>query len=115
MVNRPGETNETALLELRSMAVFARKETYLNVAKMLEDFANGTGGRWDWDDYTSAMSYPDDPYLQQVQQRMTNLDRELPSGGRGYCGDGGVEVIRVYVRDLRHRAGKDGPDSDVPV
>ncbi len=97
------------------MAVFARKETYLDVAKMLEDFANGTGGRWDWDDYTSAMSYPDDPYLQEVQQRMTNLDREFPSGGRGYCGEGGVEVIRAYVRDLRHRAGKDGPDSDVPV
>jgi hypothetical protein len=77
LVNRPGDIDESALAELRSIAASARKETYLDVAKMLEDFVDGTGGQWDWDDYTSAMSYPDDPYLQEVQQRMMNLDTEI--------------------------------------
>ncbi len=77
---------------------------------MLEDFVEDTGGKWDWDDYTSAMSHQDDPYLQEVQQRMINLDTEFPSGGSGYCGEGGMEVIRTYVRDLRHRAEEYGTD-----
>jgi|GEM_PF-3355984 len=82
LVNGPRDGDESALVELRTMAAEARRETYLDVAKMLEDFVDGTGGQWDWDDYTSAMSYPDDPYLQEVQQRMINLDTEFPSGGR---------------------------------
>ncbi len=108
LANRPGQISETALAELRSMAASARKETYLDVAKMLSNFVDGGGGPWDWDDYTSAMSYADDPYLQEVQQRMIYLDREFPSGGKGYCGEGGIEVIRAYVKDLRHRAEEDG-------
>lgn len=110
LVNGPGDVAEAALAELRSMAVSARKETCLDVAKMLEDFVDGTGGQWDWDDYTSAMSYSDDPYLQEVQQRMVNLDTEFPSGGRGYCGESGIEIIRAYVKELRHRAEEYGAD-----
>jgi hypothetical protein len=41
LVNRPGDVDELALAELRSMAASARKETYLDVAKMLEDFVDG--------------------------------------------------------------------------
>jgi hypothetical protein len=104
LVNVPGQGDGTALAELRMMAASARKETYLDVAKTLEDFVNDTGGRWDWDVYTSAMSYEDDPYLQDVQRRMVYLDTEFPSGGNGYCGAEGIEVIRAYVRDLRNRA-----------
>jgi hypothetical protein len=44
---------------------------------------------------------------------MINLDTEFPSGGKGYCGDGGIEVIRAYVRDLRHRATEYGADMGV--
>lgn len=110
LVNGPGDVAEAALAELRSMAVSARKETCLDVAKMLEDFVDGTGGQWDWDDYTSAMSYSDDPALQEVQQRMVNLDTEFPSGGRGYCGESGIEIIRAYVKELRHRAEEYGAD-----
>ena len=86
------------------MAASTRKETYLDVAKTLEDFVNGTGGRWAWNDHTSAMSYEDDPYLQDVQRKMVYLDTEFPSGGNGYCGADGIEVIRAYVQDLRDRA-----------
>lgn len=46
---------------------------------------------------------------------MINLDTEFPSGGKGYCGDGGIEVIRAYVRDLRHRATEYGADMGVQI
>jgi len=103
-VNCPGERDDAAVSELRMMAASARLETYTDVAKMLENFVDGTGGQWDWDDYISLLSYPDDPYLQAVQERMINLSSEFPSGGQGYCGEEGLAVIRDYVRDLRHRA-----------
>jgi hypothetical protein len=106
-VNRPGKVDEAALTELRTLAASTRKETYLEVAKTLEDFVEGTGGKWDWDDYISAMTFPDDPYLQEVQSRMVNLSGEFPAGPHaGYCGVGGFEVIRAYVRDLRNQAAK---------
>ena len=105
LVNRPGTIDEVALSELRALAASARKETYLEVAKTLEDFVESTGGKWDWDDYTSVMTYPDNQYLQEVQSRMVNLSGEFPAGPHGgYCGMDGFEVIRAYVRDLRNQA-----------
>jgi hypothetical protein len=106
-VNRPGKVDETALTELRTLAASTRKETYLEVANTLEDFVEGTGGKWDWDDYITATTFPDDPYLQEVQSRMVNLSGEFPAGPHaGYCGVDGFEVIRAYVRDLRNQAAK---------
>ena len=113
LVNCPGNRDEAALAELRALATSARMETYLDVAKMLEDFVDGAGGQWDLDDYTFAMSYSNDLYLQGVQGRMINLGTEFPSGGRGYCGKDGIEVIRDYVRDLRHRANQFGAELNV--
>jgi hypothetical protein len=113
LVNCPAEPAEAALGELRMMAASARVETYTDVATMLENFVDGTGGQWDWDDYISLLSYPDDPYLQGVQERMINLSNEFPSGGKSYCGEEGLEVIRDYVRDLRHRAAEYSPQMDV--
>jgi hypothetical protein len=115
LVNRPGDVDEAAVAELRTMVACAKVETYLNVAKILEDFAEGTGGRWDWDDFTSAMSYPDDLYLQQVQETMINLNTKFPSGGRGYCGADGIEVIRNYVRDLRERASQFESEGEIRI
>jgi hypothetical protein len=87
LVNRPGKIDEVALSELRALAASTRKETYLEVAKTLEDFVEGAVGKWDWDDYTSVTTFPDDPYLQEVQSRMVNLSGEFPAGPRGgYCG-----------------------------
>lgn len=106
-VNRPGKVDEAAVTELRTLAASTRKETYLEVAKTLEDFVEGTGGKWDWDDYITATTFPDDPYLQEVQSRMVNLSGEFPAGPHaGYCGVDGFEVIRGYVRDLRNQAAK---------
>jgi hypothetical protein len=112
-VNRPGKVDEAALTELRTLIASTRKETYLEVAKTLEDFVEGTC-KWDWDDYITATTSPDDPYLQEVQSRMVNLSGEFPAGPHaGYCGMDGLEVIRVYVRDLRNQAAKFEVETEV--
>jgi hypothetical protein len=113
-VNRPGKVDELALTELRTLAASTRKETYLEVAKTLEDFVKGTGGGWDWDDYITATTFPDDLYLQEVQSRMQNLSGEFPAGPRGgYSGVEGFEVIHVYVRHLRNQAATFDVDSEI--
>ena len=80
----------------------ARTMTYLEVADVLEDFVEGRGGRWDWDNYLSYTSFENDKYLEQLQERMIRLSDEFPCGKEGgYCGHEGFEVIRCYVRELR--------------
>lgn len=75
--------------------------TYSDVATILENFIEGRGGKWDWDDYLSATKF-DDPYLQQLQMRMALLDAEFPAEEKGhYCGPAGIEVIRRYIEELR--------------
>ncbi len=70
------------------------------VAHILQDFLDGTGGKWDWDDFTSAMSL-EDPYLEKIRTRCLLLDREFPPAKRGeYCNEQGLEVIRGYIREL---------------
>jgi hypothetical protein len=77
--------------------------TYLAVASILEGFVEGTGGQWDWDAYITSMTF-DDPYLREVQMRMIHLSDKFPvKKGMGYCGPQGLQVIRDYAKELRHR------------
>ena len=79
-----------------------RTMTYLEVADALEDFVEGRGRQWDWDNYMSYTSFENDKYLEQLQERMIRLSDEFPCGKEGgYCGPEGIEVIRSYVRELR--------------
>ena len=74
---------------------------YEQVATVLENFIEGRGGDWDWDDYTSGMKFTD-PYLRSIQTRMSLLPIEFPPTTMGqYCGLEGIEVIRKYVQELR--------------
>jgi hypothetical protein len=78
--------------------------SYTEVADTLENFANGTGGPWDWDNYMSATVFHD-AYLEEIQLRMVHLSDEFPAPkGQGFCSSDGIEVIRDYVRELRRRA-----------
>lgn len=42
------------------------------VAKYLRDFRDGTGGDWDWDDFTSVLIA--DPRLDDIRARAARLD-----------------------------------------
>jgi hypothetical protein len=82
-----------------------RKLNAGEVARILEDFLEGTGGPWDWDDFTSGMSL-DDPELEEIRNRCTGLWAEFPSDNpRHYCSEQGRKVIRDYIRQLRASSG----------
>ena len=71
------------------------------VARYLEDFINGTGTEWDWDDFTSGMSL-DDEYLETIRRRVANLGREFPTDKRHkWANEQGLDVIRAYIKELR--------------
>jgi hypothetical protein len=54
------------------------------VAKILEDVLEGTGARWDWDDFTQGMTL-EDPYLDQIGSRCSNLSEEFPPERPNEC------------------------------
>lgn len=72
------------------------------VAKILEDFLQGTGGPWDWDDFTQGMSPLKDRDLEAVRRRCASLGKEFPPPSPGwFCGEEGLKVIRSYISKLR--------------
>jgi len=80
--------------------------TYLQVAETLENFITDRGGTWDWDDYTTGVTFKDE-YLKQVQSRMSGLSNEFPPLEKGhYCNPEGIKVIESYVVEIRARAAK---------
>lgn len=73
--------------------------TSLDVAVILENFANGGGGTWDWDAYmTERFS---DPKLSRIQGHCMMLPERFPTQS-GWCNEQGIEVIRQYARQLRN-------------
>jgi len=75
------------------------------VATTIENFLNGAGGPWDWDEF---MSYPiTSSRLDEIRARCSTLWEEFPPAESGhYCGPGGVEVMRGFIRELREPAGQ---------
>jgi hypothetical protein len=73
----------------------------LEIATILENFLEGTGGRWEWDDLISVGDVADER-LRQIQQHVNLLSDEFPPEKPGeYCNEQGREVIRRYIADLR--------------
>jgi hypothetical protein len=70
------------------------------VAATIEDFLDGRGRQWDWDNFLSFEIT--DPRLEAIRERCNRLSEEFPPGGRGgYCGPEGVDVMRRFIRELR--------------
>jgi len=71
------------------------------VPQILEDFVEGKGSRWAWDDYTLGMSFEDE-YLEEIRIRCVGLSHEfLPDNPNEFCNEQGRNVIRDYVKQLR--------------
>jgi len=76
------------------------QRTKPEVASIIEQFLDGTGGKWDWDDFCSFSIA--DPYLNSVRIRCAELDVAYPPTGKGhYCSRAGFEVMRELVAELR--------------
>lgn len=74
------------------------------VAATLEAFADGSGGRYDWDDFVSVPLR--DPALEATRLRCARLPEEFPPERPGqYCSDAGLDVVRACADALRHASG----------
>lgn len=70
------------------------------VAKFLEDFLNGAGPKWEWDDFLATPIA--DEALDRIRQRCQKLDLEFPPERPGvFCNAEGLAVIRGYLDQLR--------------
>jgi hypothetical protein len=76
------------------------KMTREEVAKTIENFVNGTGGKWDWDDFTAMRL--DDPELDAVRHKCFSVrDQFPPIDPHQYCSDAGIQALRELVISLR--------------
>ena len=76
------------------------KMTREEVAKTIEDFVNGTGGKWDWDDFISIRLQ--DAELDEVRKKCFSVRDEFPpSDDRQYCSEAGMQVLRDLAVTLR--------------
>src|SRR5262249_14533127 len=99
------ERSEGSILAKEEKVVKPNKLSAGEVARILEGFLEGTGGRWDWDDFTLGMSL-DDPELEEIRKRCAGLWQEFPSDNpRHYCSEQGRTVIRDYITQLRASSG----------
>ena len=70
------------------------------VANIIEDFLEGRGDTWGWDDFISTRIQ--DPELERVRLLCVELpDRFPPKKPEYYCSDEGLEVLRTLVTSLR--------------
>ena len=86
-------------MKLPSHADLAR--AYDEAAATIEAFLAGTGGEWDWDDFTSIRRR--DPFVESVRTRCISIRDDFPGGNR-YCSAAGEAAFNDLARDLRARA-----------
>ena len=69
------------------------------VVKTLRDFLDGTGGKWDWDDFISIPTgYPE---LEAVQKFcLTISDDYPPTKGAGWCNAEGIRELKCKLDEL---------------
>ena len=73
------------------------------VAQILQDFLEGGGRSYSWDDFTLGMSF-DDENLERIRLRCVQLYREFPpEHPKEYCNARGREVIRDYIQQFRNQ------------
>jgi len=82
---------------------FARKpppKTADEIATLIEGFANGTGGRWDWDYFIST--HFESERVNWAQNECLKVEQEFPRTGRvGWCNEKGLNRLRAIASELR--------------
>jgi hypothetical protein len=76
-----------------------RKLTAKDVRDILVRFLDGTGTPEEFDTFVSVPI--EDPRLDAISKRCDGLPSEFPPEVSGhYCGEGGVAVMRQFIREL---------------
>ncbi len=69
------------------------------VRQIIQNFMNGKGSKWDWDDFTSLEI--SDPYLESIRRMAEHLPRRYPPEVLGhYCSHDGLEKLTIIANDL---------------
>jgi hypothetical protein len=88
--------------------LFSRKhvpKTEEEIAALIENFANGTDGRWDWDNFISTDF--ENERLKWAQKECFKVEEEFPRTGRmGWCNEQGLDRLRAIASELRTEANK---------
>jgi hypothetical protein len=78
------------------------RESHLRYAAVIDDFIDGRGPIWEWDDFTSVRQR--DAYLESVRLRCLSVRDEFPPEVRThYCNAAGVHVLRSIASGIRAR------------
>jgi len=76
------------------------QRTKSEVAGIIEMFLDGTGGKWDWDEFCSCRI--SDPYLDSIRIQCDGLSLSHPPTEKGhYCNETGRNILRELVVRLR--------------
>jgi hypothetical protein len=88
--------------------IFSRKQvptTEADIAALIEGFANGTGGRWDWDYFIST--HFANERINWAQKECFKAEEEFPrTGGVGWCNEQGLDRLCAIASELRATAKK---------
>ena len=75
------------------------KRTPDEVARIVEEFLDGTGGKWDWDDFCSIKI--DGQELDHIRVLCSNASVAYPPTEKGhYCSAQGRDYLREITREL---------------
>jgi hypothetical protein len=78
-----------------------RKTTREDVARSIENFVNGRGGPWDWDDFISCRIA--DVELDAIRIRCLRIQSEYPGNLGQWCNEHGIDVLRDLAKQLRSK------------
>lgn len=70
------------------------------IATLIEGFANGTGGSWDWDYFISTRF--ENEKISWAQDECFKVAADFPRTGRvGWCNEKGLDRLRAVAAELR--------------
>lgn len=72
------------------------------IAAMIENFANGTSGKWDWDDFISVR-YSNER-IEAARTACLRVAHDFPGGATQWCNHEGLERLRAIAAQLRGSA-----------
>jgi hypothetical protein len=76
------------------------QRTSAEVVQIIENFLDGRGSAWDWDDFTSLQIA--DPHLDAIRAKCAETSVTHPPTQKGHwCNQAGLDVMRELAAKLR--------------
>jgi len=101
VANATAESKDLCVLLRYSYSEFAMaiKRTREEVARIIGQFLDGSGGKWDWDNFCSIEI--DDPELDDIRLLCAGASEVYAPTEKGhYCSAEGIEYLRGIAHEL---------------